>query len=331
MNTLPIDFCFVPNGPVSETVAVAALAEQLGYRCMWIPDQGFCRDPFVLASAAAAATSELEIGIGITTPLTRHPAHIARAAATVDEVSGHRLRLGLGSGNVAHVVRPMGLPAKNTVDRVRTGLQQVRTLLSGEAVRFADEPESEVRLEFQPDRVMPIYVGARGPKMLEMAGAESDGVLIESLFNGDGMSHAIQRLQQGATAESRTLDQVDVVSWQVVLATEEPHREIDFYRSWIARAIQAGPRSAMLRVGIEEQTVDQVAEAMNAGRTDEATALVTDEAVRCLMMIGRPEELTEQISGLAKQGCTAISVLSTQGFSETVQNLTKFSQEIIQA
>src|SRR5699024_719691 len=121
----------------------------------------------------------------------------------------------------------MGLPAKNTVERVRTGLQQVRTLLSGAAVRFAEKPEGEVRLEFRPDRVMPIYVGARGPKMLAMAGAESDGVLIESLFHADGMPHAVQQLGKGATAASRSLDEVDVVSWQVVVATEEPHREIE--------------------------------------------------------------------------------------------------------
>src|SRR4051812_45135853 len=90
------DFGFIPSGPVAETVALVRSGEELGYRCAWIPDQGFHRDPFSLLTAAAQATTNIGLGVGVTTPFTRLPLQIARAAATVDEFAQGRLKLGLG-------------------------------------------------------------------------------------------------------------------------------------------------------------------------------------------------------------------------------------------
>ena len=331
MSELAVDFCFVPTGPVSEVVTLASLGEKLGYRCMWIPDQGFCRDPFVIATAVAAATRTLDIGIGITMPLTRHAAHLARVAATLDELSDYRLRLGLGSGNLAHVVRPMGLSVKNSVERVSTGLTQVRSLLRGEPVQFADEPIGPVKLEFVPRRVMPLYVGARGPKMLEMAGAVSDGVLVESLFNAGGMPDAVARVRSGALQTGRDASACDVVSWQLVVVTDEPERELDQYRPWVARTLQAGPREAMLRVGVNEATYERVTAALAAGCPDDAAREVTDDAVRCLMMIGPAGELIERIGALEALGCTSISVLSTKPLAQTAENLVRFARTVLPA
>lgn len=328
MSTMAFDFCFVPNGPVSEVVTLAHLGDELGYRCMWIPDQGSCRDPFVIATAVTA-TKRIDVGIGITTPLTRHPLHLARVAATLDEVSGHRLRLGLGSGNLAHVVRPMGMPADRTVERVRQGLHDVRALLAGAAVRFADEPEEPVRLEFTPDRVMPLYVGARGPRMLALAGEVADGVLIESLFNGEAMPHALGRLDEGADRAGRSSADLDKVSWQVVVVSDNPAEDVEQYREWTARMVQAGPKAAVLRAGIAESVYEDVRRAMGDGRVSDAVQAVTDDAVRCLMMIGTAEELADRIRQLSELGCTAVTVLSTRPLGVTARNLIRFAETVI--
>lgn len=325
-----VDFCYVPGGPSAEVAALAALGERLGFRCMWIPDQGFYRDPFLLAAAAATATTTIDIGIGITMPVTRHPVQIARAAGTLDEMSGGRMRLGLGSGNVEHVVKPMGLPTDNLVGRVRAGVEQVRTLLRGEPVPYADG-HPQVRLDFTPARVIPLYVGARGPKMLEMAGAVADGVLMESLFHGGGLAHALESVHRGRQARHATPPPLDAVSWQVLVVTDDPKREIDAYRPWIARILQGGPVEALVRIGVAEDTVRAVRVAGAAGREQEAIGAVTDDAARCLLLIGTPDEIVERIDDLGARGCTSVSVLSTKGFAETAENLTRIGTTVLPA
>ncbi|MGD9526517.1 LLM class flavin-dependent oxidoreductase [Pseudonocardia sp.] len=327
MTSPAVDFCYVPGGPVAEVAALAALGERLGFRCLWIPDQGFFRDPFLLAAAAAAATSTIGIGIGITMPVTRHPVQIARAAATLDEMSGGRLRLGLGSGNMEHVVRPLGMPADDPAGRVRAAAEQIAALLRGESVRYAPEPLAAVRLDIDPARVPPLYVGGRGPRMLETAGAVADGVLLESLFHGSGLEHALERVRHGRATRADP-PAMDVVAWQVVVVTDRPEREIEAYRPWIARILRGGPVSALLRIGVAEETVHAV---RAAGDEAAALAAVTDDAVRCLVMLDDPAGIAERFGALARRGCTAVCVLSTTGFAETAENLTRIGTTVLPA
>lgn len=330
MNSLSFDFCYVPNAPLAETVQLARLGESLGYRTMWIPDQDFLYDPFVLATAVAAVTERLDIGIGITTPLTRHAAHIARGAASVEEVSGQRLRLGLGSGNIEHVVRPMGLASSRTVGRVRDGAAAVAALLTGEPVRFAEDV-AEVRLGVKVNRRIPVYIGARGPKMLGLAGEVADGVLAESLFHGEGLEYALGAVRQGTERAGRTSDTIDVVSWQVVAVSDDPRSELDRYRPWVARMMQAGPAEAMLRIGIAAENLEHIVDLMHAGRPEQAAAAVSDDTVRCIVLIGTPAELVEQIAQMRNRGTTSLSLVSSASPEVTAHNLTRFAKEVAPA
>jgi 5,10-methylenetetrahydromethanopterin reductase len=326
-SSLSFDFCFIPNAPLAETVRLAQLGESLGYRSMWIPDQDFFYDPFVLATAVAQATERLGIGIGITSPLTRHPAHIARAAATLDEISGQRLRLGLGTGNTENVVRPMGLATTRSVTRVRDGVAAVARLLRGESVRFA-EGVPEVALGVKVTRSIPIYVGARGPKMLELAGRSADGVLVESLFNAGGMDFASDAVRLGASAAGRSVADIDIVAWQTVVVTDDRAAEVGRHRAWAARMMQAGPAEAMLRIGVPPDTLERVVGLMNAGRHGEAEAAMSDEVTRCIVLIGTPDELVDRIALLRERGVCSVSLVSSASPDKTASVLTRFAKEV---
>jgi 5,10-methylenetetrahydromethanopterin reductase len=331
---LAFDFCFVPNGPVSETVSMASLGETLGYRCMWIPDQGFCRDPFLLYAAAASVTRRIDLGIGIATPLTRHPAQIARAAATMAELAPERLRLGMGSGNIDNVVRPLGMPADRPVGRVRDGIAAVRALLAGEAVRFADDDAGvvpDVRLELEPPGSVPIYIGARGPQMLTLAGKVADGVLVESLFNGDGLPHARGCIARGAEATGRSAEDVDVVAWQLVVVADDPAPAIESLRGWAVRILQAGPPAAMLRIGVDQEVLDRVTAALADGDHDAAVAAVTPDTVRCILLVGTPDELVERIHEIRARGATALNILGIGSPAQIASNLVRVANEVMPA
>lgn len=308
----PFDFAFIPAGPVEETLDVIRLGEQLGYRCAWVPDQGFHRDPFVLLGLAARETHEIGLGVGVTSPFTRHPVQIARAAGVLDEVTGGRFRLGLGTANVAHVLRPLGLDARRAVQRLRDAIIINRGLLRGEVVRHngITDVVHGAKLEFTPVRSeVPVYLGTRGPKTIELVGELADGVLVESLFNADGPPYVMRHLDAGCRRAGRPREAIDVVAWQVVQITDAPEVEIQAQKPWIARSIKVGPKEALLRIGISEAVVDAVVAAVDRGDTREAVARVTDDAVRCLTVIGDVAYVAGRVGDMFERGATTVALL----------------------
>jgi 5,10-methylenetetrahydromethanopterin reductase len=308
----PFDFAFIPAGPVEETLDLIRLGEQLGYRCAWIPDQGFHRDPFVLLALAARETRSIGLGLGVTSPFTRHPVQIARAAGVLDEVCAGRLRLGLGTANVAHVLRPLGLDADRAVRRLRDAIVITRRLLRGETVHHEGVADivRGVRLEFSPvRREVPVYLGTRGPKTIELVGELADGVLVESLFNADGLPYVMRHLDAGLDRSGRAREAVDVVAWQLVQITDTPEAAIQAQKPWIARSIKVGPKEALLRIGIPEAVIDAVVTAVDRGDAREAVARVTDDAVRCLTVIGDVGSVARRVGEMFERGATAVSLL----------------------
>jgi len=317
------DFAFIPCGPTEDVVEVARLGEQLGFRGVWIPDQGFHRDPFVVLSAIAERTSTIRIGVGITTPYTRHPVQLARAAGALAELSGGRFRLGLGTGNVSHVVRPMGIEYGRPVSTLRHTVDVVRRLLRGEAVSF-DEDERPVRLEFEADPNVPIYFGTRGPRMLELAGEIADGTLADSVFNADALPFVVSRVQTGIEAAGRDRVSFDLVGWQVVLVGEATPHVLDAYRAWTAYSIQAGPAEVMALTGIEPEVMDAVLRSKNG-----AGDLVTDDAVQCLLVAGKPAEVTSRLQTILDRGADSIAILGTGPLENVAANLARIGKTVL--
>ena len=82
------------HGPTENAVRYAVLAEEAGMDCVWYCQDLFQRDVWVFLTATAANTERIHLGTGIVTPYTVSPAELAMHAATLDEYSGGRVRLG---------------------------------------------------------------------------------------------------------------------------------------------------------------------------------------------------------------------------------------------
>lgn len=326
------DFAFIPAGPVQETVDLIKLGEQLGYRCGWLPDQTFHRDPFSLLSICAQATQTIGLGLGITSPFTRLPVQIARAAATVDEIAGGRFRLGLGTANLDHVLVPLGIPMTHPARRLRDAVSIIRRLLAGEKVEFDGVADrlAGVKLDFTPLRPnLPIYLGTRGPKILEVAGEMADGVLSESLFNAGGLPYVLDHLRLGAARSGRSIATVDVVAWQLVQVTDDVKSAIAAQKKWVARSIKLGPPDAMRRVGIEDHVITRVTDAVAHGDWDQAVSFIPDEAVNCLMIIGTPKQVSERLAQVFDRGASSVALLLLGATDILRQTLTRFAQEVM--
>src|SRR5688500_16604419 len=164
----------------TETVECVRLAESLGYESAWVAE-GHAGDQFAILAACATATQRIRLGTAISSVFVRSLPTIAMAAATVDELSGGRFILGLGTSHREQVEPEHGVAFDRPTARLRDTVAVVRALLAGGAVSHRGETVAieHFDLWFSPRRPrLPIYVAALFPKMMEITGEIADGVLL---------------------------------------------------------------------------------------------------------------------------------------------------------
>lgn len=152
----------------TDVVELAGLAESLGYRSVWVGDSVLAKprlEPLTTLAAVATATDTVELGTAVYLPALRHPVHVAHATATVDQLSGGRLSLGVGVG-----VRPaerremeqLGVDYNRRGAIVNEGLTMVTELWGGESVTFdgAFHTIEDASIGFSPARDPDVYVAS---------------------------------------------------------------------------------------------------------------------------------------------------------------------------
>jgi 5,10-methylenetetrahydromethanopterin reductase len=186
----------VGGGPAKLVERVSVAAEAAGWDGIAVVDsQNLSSDPFVSLAVAARATTRLRLGTGVTNPSTRHPAAMAGVIAAVHHASDGRAVLGIGRGDSA--LAHLGIAPASPSDLERY-VRTVRSYLRGEAVSFealtpyhreGARPVAALGLAGQPDASrlhwldralppVPVEVVATGPRMLRIAAANADRVLL---------------------------------------------------------------------------------------------------------------------------------------------------------
>jgi alkanesulfonate monooxygenase SsuD/methylene tetrahydromethanopterin reductase-like flavin-dependent oxidoreductase (luciferase family) len=165
-----------------EYLAMARRAEELGYDTLWVGDHllyrfvdGSTRGPWevwTLLSAIAASTSRIRLGPLVASTAFHAPAMLAKLAATVDEVSGGRLILGLGAGWNETEFRAFGFPFDHRIDRFEEAFTIVRTLLRDGAIDFDGRYHQARDCELLPRPARPggppLLIGSKGERMLRI-------------------------------------------------------------------------------------------------------------------------------------------------------------------
>jgi probable F420-dependent oxidoreductase len=195
MNAPPFRFgvVFTGNYGASEWTDAARRLEAEGISTMLVADHYY--NPMAcgpLMLAAAAATTTLRVGSYVYNNDFRHPALLAKEAATIDVLSGGRLELGIGAGWLKEEYDAVGLtfdPARMRADRFEEGIEIVTRLLAGERVTFAGQHYHLDDVEGLPiptQRPVPLLVGGSGPRMLRLAAQKAQivGFVPRSLPNG---------------------------------------------------------------------------------------------------------------------------------------------------
>jgi 5,10-methylenetetrahydromethanopterin reductase len=196
---------------VAEVIEVAELAEALGYDTLWYSDVRFARECYITLAAVAGKTRKLKLGPGVTDPYSRHPAITASAVATLDEITGGRAVLGLGTGGAGF--SELRLEQKLPVAAMRETVEIIRGLLRGETVMCDGKVICLAggRLSFKPERrEVPIYFATHGAQITRLAGRIADGVLIANTLKREAFDFYVRQLEDGMAKGNRSAGSIDI-------------------------------------------------------------------------------------------------------------------------
>ena len=284
-------------------LAESRAVEELGYDALWLGDsQLIWRELYLLLGAAAAATKRVQLGIGVTNPVTRHPSVTASAAMTLQELSGGRGILGIGLGHTSTAT--LGLP-RATRRQLTAYVDTVRRLCRGEEVATDHGP---IRLVYAtPELAPPIVIAASGPKMMRLAGEIGDGAIMAGqMGQSEVRAEALAQVQAGRGDRGGPFQ---VCAGVAACVSETRAEALDAVRPHVAQ----GLTSPLARLSPDAAAARQALLAsydtyqhMHPGA--QHAAVVPDEVIPEFALAGTPDDCVRQARAMFDAGIDEITI-----------------------
>jgi 5,10-methylenetetrahydromethanopterin reductase len=299
---------FVPDDSVLKIGYMAKLAEDAGFENIWITDHYNNRDVWTTLAVLSLLTNKIKLGTGVTNPYTRNVAITASSIASINELSGGRAILGIGPGDKATFDK-MGIDWDKPLTRVKESVLAIRAFLAKQQVSQAGFKGAQ--LAFSAGKI-PIYIGAQGPKMLELAGAIADGVLINA-SHPDDFKFAVPMIRQGAEKAGRKPEDVQVCAYASFSADKDQTKAVNASKIVVAFIVAGSPENVLERHGIGIDEARKISDALAKYDFKSAMDAVTPGMVEAFSVSGTPQDCRARVDELLKTGVTQIVVGSPIG------------------
>jgi F420-dependent oxidoreductase-like protein len=311
-------------GP-AEQLRVVQEAERLGYDSVWAAE-AYGSDAATVLAWLAAGTSKIKLGSAIFQMPGRSAAMTAMTAATIDQVSGGRMILGIGSSGPQVAEGWHGQRFAKQLQRTREYVAVVRMALARERVEFSGEtlqlplpdgPGKALKLTISPvQERIPIYLAAIGPKNTALAGEIADG-WIPTLFSPEHVSELRPLLEEGAQRSGKSLDGFDIAPTVNVFVTDDLEAARNAMRPFIALYVGGmGSRKQnfynqlVQRYGYEAEA-EQIQDLYLEGKREEAMAAIPDSLIDTVSLCGPPDVVRERLGVYRDAGVGTLGVTPT--------------------
>ena len=224
--------CFISTGrSLEQAIDRVRLAESLGYHSVFVTHIAG-RESLTVLTAYALATERIRVGTGVVPIYTRTPATMAQTAATIDELSGGRLSLGLGVSHRPVVEGWHGQTIDHPVAEMREYVQIVRAILRGEDPPVGEKWSTGFHLAgLDPRPEMPIFIAALSPAMIELAGELGDGVMLWLCNPSYVRDVVVPAARAGRERAGESLDGFEIVAAVPAALTDDKAAAYDAMRS----------------------------------------------------------------------------------------------------
>ncbi len=287
-------------------------AEDRGFEAVWQAESRLVRDAIVPMAAYAAVTEKIKIGSGVINNWTRNIGLLAATYLTLDDLAPDRIICGIGAwwdplaGNV-------GIDRKNPLTAMEETVLTMRRLLNMERVSFDGEfvhvngIELDVVHGRREPRNVPIYIGATGPKMLELTGKIADGALLNYCVAPSYNEIAIEQLKIGLKESGRKLEDLDRPQLVVCSVDEDGDKARDTTRELLTQYMAQQPHIAKAS-GVSMDIVHEIQSILGWPATHEqiqkAKHLVPDDLIHKITASGTPDEARAKVQEYIDNGAT---------------------------
>jgi 5,10-methylenetetrahydromethanopterin reductase len=329
-----------------EIMKLAQIAEDAGVDRLGISDVIFYPDTYELQALCATVTKRIKIGSLVTNPFTRHPAVIAAAVSTLDEISNGRAFLGIGAG--AGIAK-IGVLRSAPAPAIREAVHIIRELLAGKVVNYQGNAyqltSKEARLEFPPQHKVPILIGTRSPKIAKLAGEIADIIVIGARYISDQqLSNYLGWISEGVLKAKRDIGTVEIAPRLTICVSRDgelARQSVKLYAAHYLSLLKP------LDLSIEDTRLQKIIDAVarvkgwyfspNVQYPAEIDNLVDEEIIDKFAVAGTPEECITKIRRMMSRHrfkSVSLNVASVRrknifdGIAETVKSFGEIVQGV---
>lgn len=288
------------------------LAEELGYNRAWTPET-WGRDGVTVLALAAERTEEIGLGSSIFNAYSRSPALLGQTAATLQEASDGRFRLGVGPSGPIVIENWHGVEFGNPLRRTRETVEIVKAVLSGDPVEYDGEYFDLGGFKLRcdpPNPAPPVETAGMGPKAVELAGRFADG-WHALLLTPEGLRDRLDDFERGSELGDRDRSEQRVslsLTCCVLDDAEEAKRLIRQHVGFYIGGMGTFYRDNLARQGYES-TATEIYDLWQEGEKEAALAALPDGLLEELAVWGTPETARERFETFAEiDGLEAVSV-----------------------
>lgn len=294
---------FMLDPPASRVVELAKLAEENGFDYVWAWDSHVLwQEVYPIFTLIATNTERVRIGPCVTNPATRDITVTASALATLNQISGGRMVMGIGRGDSAR--RVIGKPPV-TVEHLEQACLQIRGLAEGREIEYDGAP---LQLKWASG-TLPVWVAAYGPKALRAAGRVADGLIMQ-LADPYIIEWSLRYVREGAEEAGRSFDDIQIMSAAPAYMTDDLEAAREQVR-WFPAMVSNHVVDLVHRYASTElprELTEFIAardhyDYADHGRTGaEHASFVTDEVVDRFCVLGTPDRCLAKLRELEALG-----------------------------
>jgi probable F420-dependent oxidoreductase len=302
---------FMLDPPPSQVVDWAKLAEDQGFDYIWAWDSHVLwQEVYPVFTLIATNTERVKIGPCVTNPATRDVTVTASALATLNEISGGRMVMGIGRGDSAR--RVIGKPPV-TVERLEEACRTIKDLAEGREVNYEG---TATQLKWAGG-TLPVWVAAYGPKALRTAGRVADGLIMQ-LADPYIVEWSLQYVREGAEEAGRKFEDIQIMAAAPAYLTDDLAHARDQVR-WFPALVSNHVVDLVNKYksgDLPQELTDYIAarehyDYSDHGRTGaEHAEFVTDEVVDRFCVIGTPEQCRAKLKELEGLGVHQFNIYS---------------------
>jgi len=287
-------------------------AEEKGFEAVWQAESRLVRDAIVPMAAYAAVTEKLKVGSGVINNWTRNIGLLASTFLTLDDIAPDRIICGIGAW-WDPLAKNVGIDRRKPLKAMRETVEVLRRLLNMERVTFHGEFHQVEGIELdvvhgrREPRHVPIYIGATGPKMMELTGEIADGVVLNYCVPPEYNDQALEKLEVGIKRAGRTLDSLDRPQLVVCSVDHDRQAAFDTSRELLTQYLAQQPHIAKAS-GVSQEIVDEIQSILGWPATHEeikqAKHLVSDDLVERITASGTPDDARAKVREYIDHGTT---------------------------